>query len=83
MDLELDPERMQSVQDWRNFFKQKDIGYVARSPNYPSVFAKPLEEMERVGDLTPIAHTDVEGFQGMRIDEVRIAIPVVILKVSR
>jgi hypothetical protein len=72
---------MRSVQDWRNFFEQKDIGYVARSPRYPSIIAKPLEEMEKEGDLIPIASEEVQDFQGNRIEQKRAAIAVVILKV--
>ena len=81
--FEVDPEHMQSAQDWKTFFEKKKIVYVVRSPDYPAVIGRPLEEMERIGDLTPIAQAEVQNFLGMRIDQVRTTIPVVILKVKR
>jgi uncharacterized protein DUF1420 len=81
--FEVDPERMQSTQDWRTFFEKKNIAYVVRSPVYPPAIAGPLEEMERTGDLTPIAHAEVQNFLDKRVDQSRATIPVVILKVNR
>jgi hypothetical protein len=80
--FEVDPEHMQSRGDWRAFFKKKSIGYVVRSPEYPKAIAAPLEEMERTGELTVIERTDVQTFQGKRVDQVRVTTPVVILKVN-
>jgi hypothetical protein len=81
--FEVDPTKLRSPMDWKAFFEEKSIGYVVRSPSYPSVIAGPLEEMERTGDLSPIARAEVESFQGMRITQARTRLPVVILKVSR
>ena len=83
LSFEVDPTKLQSPKEWRIFFEKKNIGYVVRSPNYPAVIAGPLEEMEKMGDLTVISHADVEGFQGKRIAEVKTGIRVVILKVSQ
>jgi hypothetical protein len=69
--------------DWKAFFEEKSIGYVVRSPSYPSVIAGPLEEMERTGDLAPIARAEVQSFRGMRVSQEKTTLPVVILKVSR
>jgi len=38
--------------------------------------------MERSGDLAPIAHAEVQSFQGMRVSDVKTTLAVVILKVS-
>ena len=83
LSFEVDPTKLQSTGDWKTFFDRKRIGYVVRSPNYPKVIAGLLEEMEREGDLIPIARAEVQNFQSMRVDEVRASIPVVILKVHR
>jgi len=81
--FELNPDKMRSREDWRAYFAKNNIGYVVRSPEYPRVIAGPLEEMEQTGELTPIARAEVQSFQGKRVDEVRAATPVVILKVKR
>jgi hypothetical protein len=81
--FEIDPEHMRSAEDWRAYFEKKNIAYVVRSPAYPPAIAGPLEEMERTGALTPIAHVEVQDFVGKRVDQVRATIPVVILKVNR
>ena len=81
--FEVDPERLQTPQEWRTFLEKRNIGYVVRSPNYPNVIKAPLNEMEKAGDLIPFAAADVRSFQGKRIDQNRIAVSVVILKVRR
>jgi hypothetical protein len=81
--FEVDPERLQSSQEWKAFFEKNDIGYVVRTPDYPAVIAQPLIEMERDGDLVPFAQDEVQNFQGKRIDQIRTAISVVILRVRR
>lgn len=83
LSFEVNPTKLQSPEEWRIFFEKKNIGYVVRSPNYPAVIAGPLEEMEKMGDLTVISHADVQGFQGKRIAEVKTGIRVVILKVGQ
>jgi len=81
--FDVDPERLRTPQQWKAFFNKEGVVYVARSPGYPSAIAASLEEMERNGDLILFAQTAVENFQGKRIDQVRVTIPVVILKVRR
>ena len=80
--FEVDPERLQTPKDWKSFLQEKGIGYVVRSPGYPEAIAQPLGEMERTGDLMPFAEADVQNLQGKRIDQNRIAVSVVILKVK-
>lgn len=81
--FEVDPERLQSPQAWIEFLDKRNIGYIVRSPNYPEIIAAPLNELEKSGDLIPFAMAEVRNFQGNRIDQNRIAVPVVILKVRR
>jgi hypothetical protein len=81
--FEVDPAQLQTPQEWKAFLEKEGICYVVRSPNYPKALAAPLNEMEIAGDLVPIARADVINFQGKRIDENRIVVPVVILKVNR
>lgn len=83
LSFEVHPTKLRSPSDWKAFFEEKNISYVVRSPDYPSVIAGPLGEMERIGDLTLVAHEDVQSFQGNRIGEARTRIVVVILKVNR
>lgn len=81
--FEVDPERLKSSQEWKEFFKKNAIGYVVRTPDYPAAIAQPLLEMERDGDLEPFAQDEAQNFQGKRIDQIRTAISVVILRVRR
>jgi hypothetical protein len=83
LSFEVDPTKLRSPSDWKAFFDKKKIGYVVRSPNYPKVIAGLLEDMERDGDLIPIARSEVQDFQGVRVNQVRATIPVIILKVRR
>jgi hypothetical protein len=81
--FEVDPEHLRRREEWNAFFVKKDIGYVVRSPNYPAAVAEPLAQMERNGDLVPIAGAEVENFQGKRIDEKHMTSQVVVLRVRR
>ena len=79
--FEVDPERLKTPEQWKGFLKAKGIVYVVRSPDYPVVIAVPLEELEKRGELVRFAQREVGNLQGMRIEQVRITVPVVILKV--
>ena len=81
--FEVDPEHLQTTQEWQAFLEKKGIGYIVRSPDYPEAIAAPLREMERNGDLIPYAQAEVQNFQGKRIDEERAMVPVIILRVRR
>lgn len=81
--FEVDPEKLRSRGDWKAFLEKENIAFVVRSPRYPASIEGPLEEMERVGELTPIAHVEVQIFQGMRVNQIRTTIPVVVFKVNR
>ena len=81
--FEVDPKHLRTTQEWKAFLEGKRIGYVVRSPDYPEAIATPLREMEESGDLIPFAQAVVQNFQGKRIDEELVGVPVVILKVGR
>ncbi|HVH70327.1 MAG TPA: hypothetical protein VNB49_04360, partial [Candidatus Dormibacteraeota bacterium] len=81
--FEMDAERLQTILEWKEFFEKNGIGYVVRSPEYPAAIAKPLAEMERLRDLVPFAQAEVQNFSGRRIDQNRVSLQVVILKVRR
>ena len=77
----VDPSKLQTPEDWEALFRKEDIRWVVRSPKYPPMIAAPLEELEKRGELVPIARTDVSDFQGLRIAGRRQEISVVILQV--
>ena len=62
--------------------KVKAIVYVVRAPDYPVVVAAPLEELERRGDLVHFTQRKVGNLKGMRIEQERITVPVIILKIN-
>jgi hypothetical protein len=78
---QINPDSIKTPADWRTFFYDQHIAYVARTPSYPPTIAAPLEELEREGKLVPYSQTEVQDYQGMRIAGTRGAVPVVILQV--
>lgn len=81
--FEVDPDRLQTTTAWKAFFQEKGIGYVVRFPEYPASIPEPLTQLEKDGDLVPLAQQDVQEFQGKRIEQLQAIIPVVSLKVKR
>jgi hypothetical protein len=80
--FEVDPERLKTPEQWKVFLKLKGIAYVVRAPDYPAVIASPLKDLEKSGLLIPMQQLEVEDLKGMRIDQVRSTVPVVVLKVN-
>lgn len=78
----INPDHLRTPQDWNTFFQQEGIVFVARSSSYPAAIAAPLKEMEATGELVPVTHLVVQDFLGMRFQENRIEMPVVILRVK-
>jgi hypothetical protein len=78
----VDPQRLQTTQDWSAFFATQRIAFVVRSPSYPISLDKPLQQMEAIGRLIPIARAVVDDFEGKRIEQNRIQLEVLILRVQ-
>jgi hypothetical protein len=78
----IDPARLRTTGDWKAFFQQEGIRFVARSPEYPAAIETPLTEMETSGDFVPIARMTVRDFEGMRIEGKRTERPVIIFEVK-
>jgi hypothetical protein len=83
MSFEVDPDRLQTSEAWKRFFEEEKIGFVVRSPDYPESIEKPLLQLERDGDLVPTDQLQVQNFEGNRIEAIRTAIPVIVLRVKR
>jgi hypothetical protein len=49
--FEVDPERLQTQEEWKQFFEKKNVGYVVRSPEYPAV-------IERRNQIPALLHFD-------------------------
>jgi len=80
--FEIDPGRLNTVGAWKDYFRAQHIAYVARGAQYPAVIASPLIQMEKEGDLVRIAELHVDRLQGKRIDNIKVTVPVLILKVN-
>jgi len=80
--FQVDPERLQTPAQWREFLTARGIAYVARGVSYPPAIAAPLAELEKRGELVPVAQRQVGNLQGMRVEQVRNTAPVVLLKVN-
>jgi Protein of unknown function (DUF1420) len=81
--FEIDPSQLQTSEEWKDFFKRKEIGYVVRSPDYPPAIRKPFFEMEQSGELMPLTQMEVDSIQGNRIDQKRSSTQVVIFRVRQ
>ncbi len=80
--FEVDTQRLNSPEQWEQFLKAKGITYIARTPDYPAPIAAQLTELERRGRLVPFARREVGNLEGMRIRNVHVTVPVVILRVN-
>jgi hypothetical protein len=60
--FDIDPEGMQTPQQWKAL-KEKNIGYIVRSNEFPEPIAVPRDELEKTGDLIPFASAEVQNFQ--------------------
>ncbi len=80
--FEVDPDQLKTPEQWKQFLKAKGVTYVVRTPHYPVMVAAPLEELEKRGDLALFGQREVDNFQGMRVNDVHVTIPVVILRVN-
>lgn len=81
--FEVGPGHLLTPQSWRDFLVKREVGYIVRSPDYPEEIAAPLNELEKTGDWVPYAKADVQNFQGKHLEQNRIPVPLVILKVKR
>jgi hypothetical protein len=78
----VDPSRLQTPEDWQAFFQTHNIRWVVRSPEYPPAIAAPLIQLETMGQLSPIARTEISDFQGSRVFGQRQTVVVTILQVN-
>jgi Protein of unknown function (DUF1420) len=78
---QVNPDSIKTPADWRAFLRDEHIAYVVRSPSYPAAIAAPLEQLEKDGTLTLYSKSEVQNFQGMRIEENRERVLVFILRV--
>jgi len=78
----VDPERFQTPEAWRELFRKEKIRWVVRSPEYPDSIAQPLGELEKEGELVPLANGEVDDFEGVRVLGQRKTVLIVILRVE-
>jgi hypothetical protein len=77
----VDPARLETPEEWRQMFRERDIRWVVRSPEFPAAIAGPLNALETQGKLVPIARAEVSDFQGLRASGERESRPIVVLEV--
>jgi len=80
--FEIDPARMTTAESWESFLRAHNIAFVVRSGGYPTSLAAPLLELEHRGVLVPYLGSEVQNLTGKRIEQSRIAVRLVILKVN-
>ena len=79
----VNPAKLQSTEQWLEFFRDQNIRWVVRSPRFPRPIAAPLDQLEAQGKLVPVAQSEVTDFHGFRIAGERQSIPIVVLQVKR
>lgn len=78
----INPQEFQSPKNWMAFFEREHIRWVVRAPSYPPTIAATLQQLEKSGELVPLASGETTDFIGMRIQEMRVPLPIVILRVQ-
>jgi hypothetical protein len=63
----VDPAKLQTPGQWREFLKMHHVRWIVRAPDYPQSIAAPLMQLESQGTLVEIANREVADFQGLRI----------------
>jgi len=79
----IDPDKLQTADEWLAFFRRHDVRWVVRSRDYPEAIDAPLRRLELNGDLEKIAETQVVDFQGLRIAGERESVPLAVLELRR
>jgi hypothetical protein len=77
----VDPDKLRTSADWREFLRREHIRWIVRSPDYPQAIAAPLRELEAAGTLVPYARGRVEDIEGMRMLGARSEVEVTIFLV--
>jgi hypothetical protein len=78
----IDPEKLESPEDWLALFHRENTRWVVRSPEYPEAVAAALSQLERGGALVPVVEGQTAEFVGKRIEDVKRTTPIVILRVQ-
>ena len=79
----VEPSKFQTAEEWQAFFQEQNVHWVVRSPDFPAKIAPALQELEAEGKLIPIAQTEVFDFSGLRLQEDRKSIPIVVFEVRK
>ena len=78
----IDPEKFQTSEAWLAFFNQQHIRWVVRSPEYPESITGPLRQLEKSGNLIPLAEAQTVDFTGKRMEGVKSLTSTVVLRVQ-
>jgi hypothetical protein len=78
---DIDPRRYGSAEAWLALFREQNVRWVVRAPNYPPSIAAALIQLEHDGRLVPMTSTTVTDFSGMRVEGIRTTTPITILRV--
>jgi Protein of unknown function (DUF1420) len=78
----IDPARLQTVEEWRQMFRDNGIRWIVRSGNYPESIEAPLREMEVHGQVHAVATREVSDFRGLRLAGERQLQSITLLEVA-
>jgi hypothetical protein len=78
----MDPDRLKGPQALLQLFRQQNVRWVVKAPDYPEPFAPALQTLEDEGKLRPKFSADSSSFDGYRICGERVPVHAVIMEVA-
>jgi hypothetical protein len=78
----VDPSRLNGPQALLQFFRQQNVRWVVKAPDYPEPIAGAFEALENEGKLRPKFSTDAWTYANFRIYRQTVPVHVVILEVA-
>jgi hypothetical protein len=78
----MDPDRLASPQGLLDLFRQENIRWIVKAPDYPAPFAPAFQTLEDQGKLRPRFSTDTSTYPDFRIYGEKAPVHVVILEVT-
>jgi hypothetical protein len=78
----MDPDRLTGPQALLQLFRQQDVRWVVKAPDYPEPFAPAFQTLEDEGKLRPRFSADASMYANFRIYGEKVPVHMVILEVA-
>jgi hypothetical protein len=78
----MDPDRLTGPQALLQLFRQQNVRWVVKAPNFPERLARDLRALEDEGKLRPVFSADASTYANFRIYGEKVPVHVVIMEVA-